>query len=119
MNRIKERPSGLADGQSILRRSQVSESLKSVYTQRQIESILSRLENVRRTPRGWVALCPAHADKFASLSIRDTGDRVLFHCFAGCTYREICDALDIGLLQLDHNLTATKRGSEIAKLSRR
>ena len=41
----------------------------------------------------YVACCPAHDDKFPSLSLTDVGDKVLFHCFAGCSQGEVIDAL--------------------------
>ena len=84
----------------------------------QIESILAQLEQVRRTTRGWLARCPAHPDTTPSLSIRDTGSRILFHCFAGCSYEEICRSLGIGTLELDARLMSSRRGRKIAKLSR-
>jgi hypothetical protein len=41
-----------------------------------------------------VALCPAHDDGSPSLSIRVLPDGgILFHCFAGCRYGDIMDAL--------------------------
>lgn len=59
-------------------------------------NVLARLESVRPCGNGWVARCPAHHDRNASLSIGDgEGGRLLFHCFAGCTYRAIVDALGV------------------------
>lgn len=51
-----------------------------------IESLLERLENVKKTgPGRYVARCPAHADRIASLAIREGDDGViLIHCFAQC-----------------------------------
>ena len=43
--------------------------------------------------RKYVACCPAHDDKSPSLSLTDVGDKVLFHCFAGCSQTEVIDAL--------------------------
>lgn len=58
--------------------------------------VLSRLSGVRKTgPDRWVARCPAHDDRTPSLSVRWTGDKVLLYCFAGCSYRDIVEALDI------------------------
>lgn len=60
-----------------------------------IETILSRLQGVRKT-RGdaWVARCPAHADKSPSLSLRWTPDStVLLHCFGGCEPIEVLGAI--------------------------
>jgi hypothetical protein len=50
------------------------------------DDLLSRLEGVLRTGADrWMAKCPSHEDKRASLSIRETGDgTVLINCFAGC-----------------------------------
>lgn len=62
----------------------------------QLDQVLSLLESVRRTPRGYSARCPAHTDKSPSLSIRETEEgNILLHCFAGCTAHEICSALRI------------------------
>ena len=43
---------------------------------------------------GWIARCPAHDDRQASLSIRETGEgKILVHCFAGCDQRRVISAL--------------------------
>lgn len=51
-----------------------------------VDNLLSRLNKVRRLADGqYMACCPSHADRSASLSIRDIGDgRILINCFAGC-----------------------------------
>jgi putative DNA primase/helicase len=60
------------------------------------DELLSRLKGVRRTGGKATALCPAHPDSVASLSIRRTDDgRCLLHCFAGCSYRSILGALEL------------------------
>lgn len=41
----------------------------------------------------YIACCPAHDDKSPSLSLTDLGDKVLFHCFAGCSQTEVMEAL--------------------------
>ena len=43
----------------------------------------------------YVACCPAHDDKSPSLSLTDFGDKVLFHCFAGCSQTEVIEALRV------------------------
>jgi hypothetical protein len=58
-----------------------------------LDQVLSLLHGVRRGGRGWVARCPAHDDREPSLSIAEDGGRLLIHCFAGCTFDEILDAL--------------------------
>jgi 5S rRNA maturation endonuclease (ribonuclease M5) len=52
--------------------------------------------------------CPAHEDSFPSLSMTCTnGGMVLLFCHAGCTYKQIMDALGLGakLLFEHHTLT--------------
>src|SRR5262245_34571439 len=55
------------------------------------ETIITMLSQVRSagTDR-WTARCPAHEDRSPSLTIRQTHDRILIHCWAGCTAAEIC-----------------------------
>ena len=62
-----------------------------------IETLLSKLEKVKRTGQGrWTACCPSHADKNASLSLRELDDgRILAHCFAGCGTDEVLGALGL------------------------
>lgn len=59
-----------------------------------VDRITSNLERVRRSgPGRWVARCPAHKDRTASLSIRELDDgRVLVHCFAGCAVADVVTA---------------------------
>ncbi len=63
----------------------------------EIETVLDRLEKVKRmAPGQWTALCPVHDDKARSLAI-STGreGKVLMHCFAGCSFAEISQVLDL------------------------
>ena len=58
--------------------------------------ILSRLTKVKKTgPDSWIACCPSHEDKSPSMTIRDTGGKVLLHCFAGCEPQSILDAIGL------------------------
>lgn len=58
--------------------------------------LLSRLEGVKPAGEGrWYARCPAHADKSPSLSIRDTGEKVLLHCFTGCDPEDVLTAVGL------------------------
>lgn len=61
------------------------------------ETILSRLERVKRTGAGrYQACCPAHDDRGPSLSVRELDDgRVLVHCFAGCDVHSVLSALGL------------------------
>lgn len=62
------------------------------------DMLLSRLEGVRKSGRGWIAKCPAHSDKSASLSIAE-GDNgtVLLHDFAGCEPVDVLAAVGLTL----------------------
>jgi hypothetical protein len=58
--------------------------------------LLSRLDHVRPAGAGrWTARCPAHNDKSPSLSICDTGERVLLHCFTGCDPTDVLTAVGL------------------------
>ena len=59
--------------------------------------LISRLQKVRRTGNGtWMAICPAHADRSPSLSIRETEDgRVLLHCHGGCDVESVLDSVGL------------------------
>ena len=37
--------------------------------------------------------CPAHQDRSPSLSVREAQDRVLLHCFTGCSFDQVVGAL--------------------------
>ena len=64
--------------------------------------LLSRLNKVRRTGHGtWLACCPAHEDRSASLSVREADDgKILLHCFAGCSAHEVVAAAGLDLADL-------------------
>jgi hypothetical protein len=61
------------------------------------ETLLSRLTKTKRRGRdSWLACCPAHDDKRASMTVRELPDgRVLVHCFAGCSVEEILGAVGL------------------------
>lgn len=64
------------------------------------EYIARQLKKSSRCGAGWIACCPAHDDKTPSLSLRDEGDRVLWHCHADCPQDEVGRALKrLGLLE--------------------
>lgn len=62
-----------------------------------IDQLLSRLEAVKRTGKDrWMARCPAHADKRASLAITELADgRILCHCFALCDVQSVLSAVGL------------------------
>jgi hypothetical protein len=66
------------------------------------DTLLSRLHGVKQTAPGrWLARCPAHDDKRASLSIREADDnKLLIHDFAGCSVHEVVAAVGLKLSDL-------------------
>lgn len=54
--------------------------------------LVRRLGGNWRDDRG-MCLCPAHADRSPSLSVRVGHSRLLFHCFAGCDTRDVLRAI--------------------------
>jgi len=65
------------------------------------DKIISRLEGVKDTGQDrWNARCPAHEDRSPSLAIKEVNDRLLVHCFAGCSTYEIVSAVGLELSDL-------------------
>lgn len=58
------------------------------------------LNKPTRTPTGWKACCPAHEDRNPSLFLADGRDGLALVCYAGCTYRDIAQALELKGAQL-------------------
>lgn len=80
-----------------------------------LDSILLKLDKVKQTgERQWSARCPVHGDKNPSLSIGigDNG-KLLFYCFAGCTFEKIINALN---LKQDVKTRPSKNGRRIVAL---
>ncbi len=65
------------------------------------DRILPLLDKVKRkSDNSWIACCPAHEDRLPSLAIREVDDRVLIHCFAGCTAYEVVQSVGLELSDL-------------------
>lgn len=64
--------------------------------------LLAKCDGVKRTgPGRWLAKCPAHEDRRASLAIRETDEgRILAHCFAGCSVHEVVAAAGLEISDL-------------------
>lgn len=62
-----------------------------------VQAVLDRLQGVKPSGQAqWSALCPAHDDRHASLSVScGDGGRCLIHCHAGCTPEAICCAIGL------------------------
>jgi hypothetical protein len=68
---------------------------------RPIDRVLSHLEGVRRGGEGWMAKCPHHDDRQASLSVKEgTDGRVLLHCFRGCDTRSVVESAGLAFVDL-------------------
>ena len=62
----------------------------------QLDALLARLHDVRRSSRGFTARCPGHIDTHASLSLTLGDDgRILLYDFAGCPPEAILSALNL------------------------
>jgi predicted protein tyrosine phosphatase len=66
-----------------------------------ITEFLARLKGVSKSGSGWQALCPAHDDLNASLSIKQ-GDKqpIIIHCHAGCSNASVMAALGSSVSEL-------------------
>jgi len=80
-------------------------------------TLVDRLEGVKRLGVDrWLARCPAHDDKRASLAIRQLDDgRVLVHDFAGCSVVDVIAAVGLNFdslfppRPLDHRVRPERR----------
>ena len=87
-----------------------------------LETLLARLESVKKSGSGYLARCPAHADKSPSLHITQEGGKILIHCYAGCCAQDIVAAVGLSMRDLfeDSPLSqAQRRGHAIAARKRR
>jgi hypothetical protein len=65
------------------------------------QQLLDRLERVKATGAGkWLARCPAHDDRSPSLAIREADDKVLIHCFSGCSVSQVLHAVGLQMVDL-------------------
>jgi len=80
-----------------------------------LERVLTRLNNVKKSSKWWMACCPSHDDQTPSLKISLGKDgQVLLHCFAGCTYDAITQAVGLqvsDLFPIDPTRSPRQRGA--------
>jgi hypothetical protein len=75
---------------------------------------ISKALGGKRTTDGFIMPCPAHDDRNPSLSVKDTDDGLLVHCFAGCDWKEVKAKLsDMQLLNGEEQASANKREFQI------
>lgn len=66
-----------------------------------VYDLLNRLNGVKKGQgEQWIARCPAHDDKNASLSVANGDKGIVLHCHAGCTTEQITAALGISCRDL-------------------
>lgn len=77
-----------------------------------IDNILQHLTHVKKkSHNAYIACCPAHNDRSPSLTIREIeGERVLLHCFAGCSVQEILGAIGLKMEDLFPPMPINDRG---------
>ena len=77
-----------------------------------LQKVLDRLSNVKKTGKGFKACCPAHEDRNPSLAVwqRDDGS-IGLKCYAGCTFDEICSALNLDRSELRPERSDSERHS--------
>lgn len=71
-------------------------------------TLLERLNDVKQTgPGKWLACCPAHDDRHASLAIKlADDDSILIHDFAGCAVEDILASIGLTFNDLFPDRTA-------------
>ncbi len=68
---------------------------------RTVTQVLNRLENARRSGKGWTSRCPGHDDRHNSLSIGEGDDgRVLLCCHAGCSAGDFVSKIGLTMADL-------------------
>ncbi len=67
------------------------------------DDILDRLEGTRKSGGEWMARCPGHDDRDASLSVKEGEEGVLLKCHAGCETSDVVSAMDLQMKDLFYN----------------
>lgn len=66
-----------------------------------VETLLSKLDKVKSTGKDrWVARCPAHDDKSPSLAVTVKDEKVLVHCFGGCSVYDVLSSVGMKVFDL-------------------
>lgn len=63
-----------------------------------IDVLLSRLEHIQKSGKGWRTACPSCGGRSRKLSVSESDDgRVLLHCFGGCDAATVVGAAGLTL----------------------
>ena len=65
-----------------------------------IQELVSKLENVKKSGSGYTSRCPNHPDKRNSLSVTEKDGALLIHCHAGCETKDVVESLGYNLKDL-------------------
>lgn len=77
----------------------------------ELDALLAKLNKVKKSGEGkYMSLCPSHEDKQDSLSITSDKEKILVHCFAGCSTESVLQSLGLNVTDLffDHKLQKPK-----------
>ncbi|HJT57582.1 MAG TPA: hypothetical protein VJ761_13860, partial [Ktedonobacteraceae bacterium] len=90
---------------------------ENTVTDQPLTRVLSLLQYVKKSKRGWTARCPSHADRHPSLEVWTHEDgSVWFKCYSGCSTQHIIDALGLPLADLyphkSHQTTRKRDGRQ-------
>lgn len=86
-----------------------------------IHEFLARFDHVEKRSNGeFLVSCSGHHDPKPSLSVRATENRILLHCFAGCSPQQILEPLQLTTkdLQLRCNGHTPSKSSDKGKIAR-
>ncbi len=76
-----------------------------------IFDFVDRLEKVKKNSNGWLARCPSHEDRAPSLAVHLSENKIVLHCFVGCSAEKIVNAMGLSMRDLfdDTVPTATSK----------
>ncbi len=97
----EKRPGTSAKGRPLISNIPSNNGSATIAQPASIDLILTRLERVKPYGAGYMASCPAHTDRTASLSLcmGDSG-AILLNCFAGCSAHDVLTALGLTFADL-------------------
>lgn len=69
-----------------------------------LDEIIQRFNNAKKIKHNsYQCCCPSHNDKKASLTITDTGNKILLYCHAGCDTKNIIKKVGLNMSDLYNN----------------
>lgn len=74
-----------------------------------LEDFLDLLDDVKPGGNGYVARCPSHEDREASLGVTESDGKILVSCYAGCQTEDVLHELDLTFSDLYVKPRSSKR----------